>query len=61
MKRYFYIKCFDTIETMKKKAEKYLLQKEFLNGIKSNFKETLLRYLQFNSYHSHLNLNNLKE
>lgn len=61
MKRYLYTKCFDTIETMKKEAEKYLLQEEFLNGIKSNFKETLLRYLQFNSYHSHLNLNNLKE
>ena len=33
MKRHLYTKSFDTIETMKKEAEKYLLQKEFLNGI----------------------------
>jgi transposase len=59
IKRYLYTKSFASIEIIKIEIEKYMEGKEFKDGIKSNFKETLKKYIIFHKNNEHININNI--
>lgn len=59
LKNYLNKKILESINSIKKETEKYIGEKPFLDGIKSNFKETFQMYLNFHNNYRSLNLNNL--
>lgn len=59
LKNYLNRQIFESINSLKREAEKHIEEKSFLLGIKSNYKETLEMYLNFHNNYNTLNLNNL--
>lgn len=59
LKNYLNKKIFSSIDDLKVEAEKYMAGKPFIDGIKSNYKETLKIYLNFHNNYNYLNLNNI--
>lgn len=59
LKRYLYTKSFSSIDAIKKEAEKIMEEKSFRDGIISNYKETLKKYILFYKNNESINLNNI--
>ena len=57
IKRLLYTKIYNSIEELIDEVKKYLKEKNFIDGLKSNFSQTLEKYLLFHDNYSSLNLN----
>lgn len=61
LKRHLYTNIYESIEKIEEEAKNYLKNKSFNDGIRENFKETLLQYLSFNIKNSNVDINTLIE
>ena len=59
IKRLLYTKIYNSIEELIDEVIEYIKEKNFIDGLKSNFSQTLEKYLLFYENYSSLNLNNI--
>ena len=59
LKRHLYTNIYESIEKIEEEAKNYLKNKSFNDGIRENFKETLLEYHSFNLNYKQIDINTL--
>ena len=60
LKKFLYTKVFSSIEEVEEEVKKHLNDERFKIGIKENFKETLIKYENFNNQYYNMNFNNIE-